>query len=185
MTEVCDAGGRQVKAWPASRVRFCYANKRHIGWAERNVSAYHSSYRTGTVNASSQNRKRVLAAWMCLFAAVALYAPLAGGAWSAYAMACCTGDHCPIAQHHHQKKQASPHAEMDCGHDMGEMMSCAMSCCQNSEKPLVTAVAFVLPDAAFSSTPISIVGVAETAQALEIPRPTRPLSPPPRLAGTL
>jgi len=53
----------------------------------------------------------------------------------------------PIAQHHHQKKQAAPHSEMDCGHDMAQMMDCAMSCCQTSENPLVTAVAFVLPDA--------------------------------------
>lgn len=137
------------------------------------------------MNVSSQNRTRIAAAWVCLFAAVALYAPLAGGAWSAHAMACCTGDHCPIAHHHHQKKQASPHADMDCGHEMGEMMNCAMSCCQNSEQPLVTAVAFVLPDAAFSSVLISIVGVAGTVQAREIPRSTRPLSPPPRLAETL
>jgi len=100
-------------------------------------------------------------------------------------MACCTGDHCPIEQHHHQKKQAAPHADMDCGHEMGEMTKCALSCCQNSEQPLVTAVAFVLPDAAFSSAPISIVGVTETAQALEILRSIRPLSPPPRLADPL
>jgi hypothetical protein len=100
-------------------------------------------------------------------------------------MACCTGDRCPIAQHHHQKKQVAPHADMDCGHNMGEMMNCAMSCCQNTEQPLVTAVAFVLPDVAFLSASISIAGVPRTVQALEIPRSTRPLSPPPRLADTL
>jgi len=185
MTEVCDAGGRQVKAvrrWTKGLVN---ANGRHIGWAVSAVLAYHASYRAGYVNASSQNRTRIAAAWVCLCAAVALYAPLAGGAWSAHAMACCTGDHCPIAQHHHQKKQALPHEEMDCGHDMGEMMNCSMSCCQNSEKPLVTAVAFVLPDAAFSSAAISVVGVADTVQSLESPRSIRPLSPPPRLADAL
>src|SRR5689334_23272133 len=103
----------------------------------------------GIVIASSQQqRKRIVTAWVCLIAAMALYAPLAGAAWSAHAMSCCTGDYCPIAQHHHQKKQASPHSAMDCGHEMGEMMSCSMSCCDSSEKPLVTALAFVLPDLA-------------------------------------
>jgi len=120
---------------------------------------------------------------------VALYAPLAGGAWSAHAMACCAGDHCPIAEHHHhhQQEQAPSHAEMDCGHDMGagEMMNCSMSCCQNSEKPLVTAVAFVLPDLALNAASVSVAAVAELAQLLEIPRSTRPLSPPPRLAHLL
>ena len=137
------------------------------------------------MNASSQNRWRIVAAWVCLFAAVALYAPLAGGAWSAHAMACCAGDQCPIAQHHHQKKQPLPHADIDCGHDMGEMMNCSMSCCQNLEKPLVTAVAFVLPDAEFASASSLVVGVAEVVQSLEIPRSVKPLSPPPRLAHAL
>ncbi len=139
----------------------------------------------GNVKASSRQSKRIVAAWICLFAAVALYAPLAGAAWSAHAMSCCTGDYCPIAEHHHQKKQASPHADMDCGHDMGEMMDCSMSCSQGSEKPLVTAVAFVLPDLAFASAPILVASAAETLQSLEILRSLRPLSPPPRFAHAL
>jgi hypothetical protein len=119
---------------------------------------------------------------------VALYAPLAGGAWSAHAMACCTGDHCPIAQHHHHQEKNSPSpAEIDCGHDTdaSEMMNCSMSCCQNSDKPLVTAVAFILPVLARATGSLSVAGVAESAQPLEIPRSTRPLSPPPRLAHLL
>src|SRR5579864_242772 len=143
----------------------------------------------GTVNAASHERKRIVGAWVCLFAAMALYAPLAGGAWSAHAMACCTGDHCPIAEHHHhhQEKQAPSQGKMDCGHDMGtgEMMDCSMSCCQTSEKPLVTAVAFVLPGLALISSSVSVDVVADSAQTLEIPRSTQPLSPPPRLAHLL
>ena len=139
----------------------------------------------GTMNASSQDRKRLLAAWVCLLAAVALYAPLAGAAWSVHSMACCTGDHCPIAQHHHQRKQASPHLEMDCGQGMGEMMDCSMSCCQDSEKPLVTAVAFVLPHVAPAFAPASVIPAAETAHAVAIPRAVKPLSPPPRFAHAL
>ena len=138
------------------------------------------------MNASSQDRKRVLAAaWVCLLTAVALYAPLAGAAWSVHSMACCTGDHCPIAQHHHQKRQASPHSDMDCGHDMSEMMDCSMSCCQSSEKPLVTAVAFVLPHQMSAFAPACVVRAAETARAVAVPRVVKPLSPPPRIANSL
>jgi hypothetical protein len=133
---------------------------------------------------SSQQRKRIGAAWICLFAALALYAPLAGAAWSAHATSCCTGNYCPIPQHHHQKKHASPHSEMDCEHDMGEMMNCSMSCCQGCEKPLVTAVAFVLPHVAFASAPISVTGASEGLRAIEIPRSLKPVFPPPRFAHT-
>jgi hypothetical protein len=101
-------------------------------------------------------------------------------------MACCTGDHCPIAQHHHGQKAPAPqHSHMDCEHDMGEMMECSMSCRQSSEKPLVTAVAFVLPHLVFASAHASVVSTVETAQAVAIPRPFKPLSPPPRLAHAL
>ena len=137
------------------------------------------------MNASSKDRKRIAAAWVCLLTAVFLYAPLAAASWSAHAMACCTGDYCPIAQHHHQKKQAAPHSEMDCGHDMGEMMDCSMSCCQRSENPLVTAVAFVLPEVSSASVSTAVSGSVETSQLLEIPRSLKPLSPPPRFAHTL
>jgi hypothetical protein len=127
----------------------------------------------------------LLAAWVCLLAAVALYAPLAAAAWSAHSMACCTGDQCPIAAHHHQKKQASPRSDMDCGHDMGDALAnCSMSC-QNSENPIVTAVAFVLPRAAVTSAPVAIVNAGSIVQSTELPRPAEPLSPPPRLAFAL
>jgi hypothetical protein len=138
------------------------------------------------VIAPSQKRKRIVAAWICLLAAVALYAPLAGAAWSAHAMSCCTGgDYCPIAaHHHHQKNQGPQRSEMDCGHDMGlsEMMNCSMSCCQESEQPLVTAVAFVLPDVALVTAAAAVTGAADTLHAIEIPRSLQPLSPPPRFA---
>lgn len=126
-----------------------------------------------------------MAAWVCLLAAVALYAPLAGAAWSVHAMACCTGDHCPIAEHHHQKKQPVRHSDMDCGHGTGEMMECSMSCCPDSEKPLVTAVAFVLPHVAPVFALVSVVPAPEAARAVAIPRAVKPLSPPPRFAHAL
>jgi hypothetical protein len=137
------------------------------------------------VNASGKDRKRIVTAWVCLLTAWFLYAPLVAASWSAHAMACCTGDYCPIAQHHHQKKQASPHSEMDCGHDMGEMMDCSMSCCQVSENPLVTALAFVLPDVTFASATITVTRTVDAMQAIEIPQSLKPLSPPHRFAHTL
>jgi hypothetical protein len=137
------------------------------------------------MNASSQDRKRLLAAWVCLLAAVTLYAPLAGAAWSVHAMACCTGDHCPIAQHHHQKKQAAPHSNVNCGHDMGEMMDCSMSCCPNSEKPLVTAVAFLLPPVVCVFAPAAVVSGVGAAHTVAISHPVEPLSPPPRITPAL
>lgn len=134
---------------------------------------------------SKQTTGRLLGAWVCVFAAVFLYAPLGAASWSAHAMNCCTGDHCPVAHHHHQKKQAAPHSEMDCGHDMGEMMNCSMSCCQNSEMPLVTAVAFVLPYPTPAFAPAAVVPALESAHATAIPRFVKPLSPPPRFAEAL
>jgi hypothetical protein len=140
---------------------------------------------TRNVIASSQQRKRIVAAWVCLFAAMALYAPLAGAAWSAHAMSCCAGDYCPVAAHHHQKKQASPNSDIDCGDMGGAMMNCSMSCCQGSEKPLVTAVAFVLPDVGVTSAPRAVTRAADALQSLEIPRSLKPVSPPPRFVHAL
>jgi hypothetical protein len=131
------------------------------------------------------DRGRIVGAWVCLFAAVFLYAPLAAATWSAHAMACCSGDSCPIAAHHHRQKAPGPQrSHMDCEHDAGEMVNCSMSCCQSSEKPLVTAVAFVLPHLVSANAPPSVVSATENAHAVAIPQPAEPLSPPPRLLRT-
>jgi hypothetical protein len=133
------------------------------------------------VIASNQQRKRIVAAWACLLAAVFLYAPLAAAAWSAHAMACCSGDYCPIAAHHHPRKAPMPqHSHMDCEHDAGDLMNCSMACCQRSEKPLVTAVAFVLPHLASVIAPAPAVSTVENAHSVAIPQSVKPLSPPPR-----
>jgi len=67
----------------------------------------------------------------------------------------------------------------------GHQVVCAMSCCPESENPLVTAIAFVLPHVSSASANIAVTGAAGTLQALEIPRSLKPLSPPPRFAHTL
>jgi hypothetical protein len=116
---------------------------------------------------------------VCLLAVALLYGPLAGAAWSSHAMACCTGDHCSIPRHHHQKDPANT----DCGHDMGGLTDCSMSCCQNPDRPVVTAVAFVLPHLAFASASMQVTRADDAPRAVEIPRSVEPLSPPPRVAA--
>ena len=122
-----------------------------------------------------------LGAYFCLLAALLLYAPLAGAAWSAHSMACCTGDHCPIRGHHHQKPAAS---HEDCEHELG-MSSCSMSCCQDEEKTATSALVFVLPDAQSLAALIPVVGASVSQIVLEIPRPARPVSPPPRTSPAI
>lgn len=138
------------------------------------------------MNRPTQDRRRIFAAYACLVAAVLLYAPLAGAAWASHAMACCTGDHCNIPRHHHQKAAQHPASntagDMDCGHEMSGMSNCSMSCCQDPDKPVVTAVAFVLPHAIFTSTSLLVTRADDAPRFVEVPRSVEPLSPPPRIA---
>jgi hypothetical protein len=139
--------------------------------------AYHRLSGT-TVHPTNQDRGRTFGAWVCLLTAIFLYAPLAGAAWSARSMACCTGDHCDIPQHYHRHHTAGE--QMDCGHDMSGMMACSMSCCEKTDSPVVTAVAFVLPQPAGVGQTVRITRASENAHVSEIPRSIRPASPPPR-----
>src|SRR5712691_10436367 len=107
------------------------------------------------------NRRRSISASICLLVVVLLYAPLAGAAWSSYQASCCASDQCPIAGHHHQKPPAAPANHMDCGHDMPGMMACSMSCCHDSERSMVSAVAFVLP------SPVVVVAPAGNKSPIE------------------
>src|ERR1700674_4926193 len=95
-----------------------------------------------TLSKSVTKRSRVFFAWFCLVAAFLLFAPFAGAAWSAHAAACCTGDHCPIPEHHHSK---APAHGADCKHQTGGMTACTMSCCQNAEHVMLVAPVFVVP----------------------------------------
>src|SRR5882762_6845837 len=127
-------------------------------------------------------RWRLISASICLLVVVLLYAPLAGAAWSSYQASCCTSEQCPIAGHHHQKTPAAPANQMNCGHDMSGMMACSMSCCHDSERSMVTAVAFVMPSTIVAVAPVGIKSPIETAKPLDFLRSLEPLSPPPRLA---
>jgi hypothetical protein len=122
----------------------------------------------------------VISACMCMLAVALLYAPLAAAVWAAQTMACCTGDHCPIAAHHHHKAPAEPAHEMDCDHDMSSLMSCTMSCCQTTDRPMVTSLAFPLPDLSYTKAEFSVTRLSETLHAIEIPRSIEPPYTPPR-----
>jgi hypothetical protein len=135
------------------------------------------------VSYPTQDRRRVLAAWVCLVAAGLLYGPLAGAAWASRAMVCCARDHCNIPKHHHQKTGESPASTADCGHDMSGLTDCSMSCCENPDRPVVTAVAFVPPPLAFASAPLRVACAIDTPHSIEIPRSVQPLLHPPRIAG--
>jgi hypothetical protein len=127
-----------------------------------------------------QSRRRSISASSCLLVVVLLYAPLAGAAWVSYQTACCTTGQCPIAAHHHQKAPVTPANHMDCGHDMPGMMRCAMSCCQDSDRSLLTSVAFVLPRALAAATVTAVKSPIELAKPFDFPRSLEPVSPPPR-----
>jgi hypothetical protein len=58
-----------------------------------------------------------------------------------------------------------------------------MSCCQDPDRPVVTAVAFVLPPLAFASAPMLVTRAVDTPRSIEIPRSVLPLLRPPRVAG--
>ncbi len=134
----------------------------------------------GHMQTVRQNRRRSIAASICLLTVVLLYAPLAGAAWSSYQSACCMSGQCKIPAHHHHKAPAAPANHMECGHDMGGMMACAMSCCHDSERSFVSSIAFVLPPAMAATAPVAITSSIELAKRANFLRPIEPLSPPPR-----
>src|ERR1700730_4185580 len=130
---------------------------------------------------ANQHRRRSMDATICLLVTVLLYAPLAGAAWSSYQSACCTSDQCPIPEHHHREKTpTAPTNHMDCGHEMVGMMACSMSCCHDSDRSMVTSIAFVLPRTILLLAPLAIAPTVEARQPLEFACAFEPRSPPPR-----
>jgi hypothetical protein len=126
---------------------------------------------------SGTERSRVLSAWFCLVAALLLFAPLVGAAWSAHTAACCTGDHCPIPEHHHSKVPAHG---ADCEHQAGGLTACTMSCCQSAEHMMLMATAFVVPDGTSLPEPDVTNSAEPVAAANHSLGSLEVLSPPPR-----
>jgi hypothetical protein len=125
--------------------------------------------------APSRNGWRVRAACVCMLAVVLLFAPYAGAAWMSHSMDCCTGDHCDIPQHHHKK--APVHA--DCDHGSGAS-ECTMSCCQDEERTLLSAVIFVMPPVVTPSASVPSTPAVDAPDSTDIPRSVSPLLQPPR-----
>ena len=151
--------------------------------ARHDIVSHGRHQAAGYMQRVRQNRRRSIAASICLLAVVLLYAPLAGAAWSSYQSACCMSGQCKIPAHHHHKAPAAPANHMDCDHDDHErsgMMACAMSCCHDSERSVVTSIAFVLPPAIAAAAPAAITSSVELAKPANFLRSIEPLSPPPR-----
>jgi hypothetical protein len=129
-------------------------------------------------------------AFLCLFALLLFQTPVIGAAVLASGL-CCTGDHCPIAAHHHSsaKTPKTEGAPMDCEHgakgDAAKLQSCSMSCCQTTEQSAVHAQVFVLsPDV----TPPAFVPLAEAVSVTTFDEEIgsfSPLSPPPKSTASL
>jgi hypothetical protein len=113
-----------------------------------------------------------------LVAALLLFAPLAGAAWTAHAAACCTGDHCPIPEHHHSK---TPAHGADCEHQAGGMSACTMNCCHNADHLILAAPAFVMPNGTSLPKPDLASSAKRAAGTNNFSCSLEVLSPPPRL----
>ena len=131
---------------------------------------------------------RAAAAWMCMLAVTLLYAPLAAAALIANGAGCCASGYCPVKAHHHHKQQpadAQGSMPMDCGHDMGGMMACSMSCCPDSGRPAVVPGTFVLPPAATIPAAGEMIRLMQVTNSLEISQAIKPLFPPPRFVSPI
>jgi len=131
---------------------------------------------------------KILGAWVCLAAAVLLWAPMWAAALQSNGLTCCNGSMC--AAHGHSKpsqrrpeKTSPSEAPMACDHHGTDgLTDCAMSCSQESTSSLTSAVIFLLPEPASVSEPaVAIAAPAEFAP-MEFARLFEPPSPPPRIS---
>ena len=135
--------------------------------------------------------RRAFSACCCLLGLLLLQAPVIGAVVLASGM-CCTGDHCPIAAHHHSPSKTTSNTEeapMDCEHGANggaaKLQNCSMSCCQTAEQSAVHAQVFVLSQ---DATPPASVPLSEAVSLLAFDEEIgsfSPLSPPPKSAASL
>jgi hypothetical protein len=141
------------------------------------------------VSLRKEKQMRLVGGWICLLAVALMYAPLAGAAWLVNSD-CCAAGFCKVPAHHqaghgaaHTQQMASPDREMKCEHDGNGRMACSMSCCQDSVRPALMPVAFILPAATIVSGPGTTLRPVPVTAVSAIPQFVEPLSPPPRLAS--
>src|SRR5260370_18353027 len=99
MTKVCDAGWREVKAGRGRSA--AWLRKGWVYWIgrERGFGLFYV-LENRNVDGLRTDRGRIVGAWVCLLAAVFLYAALPAPNGPAHAVACGTGGSFPIAAHH-------------------------------------------------------------------------------------
>lgn len=128
-----------------------------------------------------------IGAWVCLVAAVLLWAPVWAAAWQASGMACCKGTMC-LAHGHAGMEGASKgqsaaqeHTPMDCNHaSQTGLMTCQMSCCQDQDRPATGAVIFVLPEPMIISSEVEMTPAKIMTTSPVVTYFFEPPSPPPR-----
>src|SRR5712692_418246 len=177
---------REINRTKWGIVNYCKAGAVHSGLQTMACHAIVSDDRyraTHYMQTVRQTRRRSISASICLLMVALLYAPFAGAAWASYLTACCKSGQCPIAAHHHQKAPAAPANPMDCGHDMPGMMTCAMSCCHDSDRSLIASMAFVLPPPAAATAMATIDSPIELTKPPDFRCSIEPLSPPPRFVS--
>jgi hypothetical protein len=133
-----------------------------------------------------QNSQNHLAVWVCLFAALCLYAPLALSAWPANS-SCCEDGLCAMPEHHHRGAASNSGAGSDtsvhCDHqttgDSG-MTNCNMSCCDQQEGAPMAPVAYVLPAPVSLASPAVAARARQAATTNDFFVTLDPLFPPPR-----
>jgi len=123
-----------------------------------------------------------LSALVCLVALMLMYAQIASAAVMVITGTCCSGDQCPIhGNHQHSQKTDDP--PMDCAHgehNMSTMDNCSLSCCQDSERPVVHAILFLLTPLSVSTSLASSSAIPFLCAITKISLAHAPLAPPPK-----
>jgi hypothetical protein len=132
------------------------------------------------MNFARNNSRRVAAVWVCLFAAICLYAPMALAAWPA-AATCCHGNSCAIPEHHHRQADTDAGNGARCEHGVSGISACGMSCCHDVEGASFTSMAYVMPLPLTISAPIGDAQRISVRSSDEFLRSLQPLPPPPRV----
>jgi hypothetical protein len=117
-----------------------------------------------------------------LLALLLIYAPVAGSTLMALTGTCCTAEQCPIhgnrhSSKHHESESTDCHGDK---HNVNQMDSCSMSCCNADQRAAVNANIFVVPPVSVSVPLLpnssKVFAFAATSMFLAF----TPLSPPPK-----
>jgi hypothetical protein len=122
---------------------------------------------------------RIFAAWVCLLAALCMYAPLGLAAWPAKA-SCCASGVCAVPEHHHGGTSSVAEHAGQCEHGAAGMANCNMACCHDQQCPATNPVAYLLPAPVAVDASGMAVDLVSSTRATAAFQFIEPLSPPPR-----